>query len=316
MFTYIIPFGKTFDDVGFTYKIPDFLKSGIKLGQIVEFELKNEITYGVIYEFVDLNIENTFVIKEILSIKNDFVFISNYRLELLKFISKNYFTPIHNSLSLFIPKNLIDKVKKEKIDLYKQNLYKYNYDFPLELTSKQQDIYENILKSENNKILLFGVTGSGKTEIYIKLIKKYLDEGKQTLFLIPEIILGNQIYTKIKKVFGDDVIILNSTITETQKTKYFLDIYHNNAKIILGTRSSLFYPYNNLGLIIIDEEHDNSYISDQSPRYNAVEIANKISELNNSKLLLASGTPSVNSMYKGIKKEYNLLNLLDKYKKN
>ena len=163
--------------------------------------------------------------------------------------------------------------------------------------------------------MLFWVTWSWKTEIYINLIKKYIDEWKQVLFLIPEIILWNQISSKVKKVFWNDVILINSTITETQKTKYFIDIYHNKAKVILWTRSTLFYPFNNLWLIIIDEEHDNSYVSDQSPRYNAIEIANKITDINNNKLLLASGTPSINSMYKAINKEYELLNLLDKYKK-
>ena len=109
MYSYIIPFWKTFDDVWFTYKIPDFLKSGIKLWMIVEIELKNEIQLGVVYEIFEKNekIEDDFVVKEIISIKNENIFISNYRIELLKFISKNYFTPIHNSLSLFFPKNLI-----------------------------------------------------------------------------------------------------------------------------------------------------------------------------------------------------------------
>lgn len=315
MYAYIIPFWKTFDDVWFTYKIPDFLKSGIKLWQVVEIELKNEIVNGIIYEIVaELKSWDDFKIKEILSIKYDFIFVWNYRVELMKFISKNYFTPIHNSLWLFLPKNLVEKIKKWKVDTSKVKDYNYTFYFPLQLTSKQNNIYNEIIASKNNKILLFWVTWSWKTEIYIKLIKKYLDEDKQVLFLIPEIILWNQIFTKVKKVFWNDVIILNSTISEAVKTKYFFDIYHNKAKIILWTRSALFYPYNNLWLIIIDEEHDNSYVSDQSPRYNAVEVANKISDISKVKLLLASWTPSINSMYKWIKKEYNLLNLLEKYK--
>jgi len=317
MYSYIIPFWKTFDDVWFTYKIPDFLKSGIKLWMIVEIELKNEIQLGVVYEIFEKNekIEDDFVVKEIISIKNENIFISNYRIELLKFISKNYFTPIHNSLSLFLPKNLVEKVKKEKLNFDKVNDYNYNFDFKLNLSTAQKKVYDDIISSQNNKILLFWVTWSWKTEIYINLIKKYIDEWKQVLFLIPEIILWNQISSKVKKVFWNDVILINSTITETQKTKYFIDIYHNKAKVILWTRSTLFYPFNNLWLIIIDEEHDNSYVSDQSPRYNAIEIANKITDINNNKLLLASGTPSINSMYKAINKEYELLNLLDKYKK-
>jgi primosomal protein N' (replication factor Y) len=134
------------------------------------------------------------------------------------------------------------------------------------------------------------------------------------LFLIPEIILTNQLSNKIKNVFWKEVIIINSTITDATKTKYWINIYNVDSKIIIWTRSALFYPYNNLWLIIIDEEHDNSYISDSAPRYNAIEVAEKISELNWNKLVIASGTPSIKSMYKAIKWDYEIVNLLKKYK--
>ena len=107
----------------------------------------------------------------------------------------------------------------------------------------------------------------------------------------------------------------NSKFSEAKKTEYFLDIASWNAKIVIWTRSALFYPFSDLWIIIIDEEHDNSYISDQTPRYNAIEIANKISDLSWCKLLLASWTPSVNSMYKAINWDYKLLNLFEKFKK-
>jgi primosomal protein N' (replication factor Y) len=165
--------------------------------------------------------------------------------------------------------------------------------------------------------LLFWVTWSWKTEIYIKLINDVIRTWKQALLLIPEIILWNQTLEKIKKVFWNDVIIINSTVSEAKKTKYFLDILHNKAKIILWTRSALFYPYDNLWLIIIDEEHDNSYISEKAPKYSSVEVAEKIVEISwkeGVKLLLASGTPSIDSMYFGVKGKYELVSLLEKYK--
>jgi primosomal protein N' (replication factor Y) len=278
-------------------------------------------------------------------------------------------------LSLFLPKNLIEKIWKGKLDFEERkyseimsfwhvkrvqcklqsesikiwkhlnstaklavspfplprgkglgdgSVYSYTFNFSNTLTQNQEKVYNDIKSSKNNKILLFWVTWSWKTEIYIKLIKDTLEAWKQSLFLIPEIILWNQILDKIKEVFWKDVIIINSTITEAQKTKYFLDILHNQAKIILWTRSALFYPYdNNLWLIIIDEEHDNSYISEKAPRYNAVEVAEKIAEISwklkaeswkEIKLLLASGTPSINSMYNWVKGKYELINLLEKYR--
>jgi primosomal protein N' (replication factor Y) len=163
--------------------------------------------------------------------------------------------------------------------------------------------------------LLYGITWSGKTEIYIKRIQQQLENNKQSLLLIPEIILSNQLSTKIKQVFWDDVLIINSTVSAAKRTSYWMDIYTGKAKIIVWTRSALFYPYNNLWLIIVDEEHDNSYVSDQAPRFHSLDIVNKISDILRIPLLLASGTPSVTTMYKSIKWEYKQVTLLEKYKR-
>lgn len=315
MFWFIAPFKRSFDEIGFIYKIPEKFLKETKVWQIVKIPFWNAEIFWVIYEIFEnppKNFEKS-KIKEISQIQNEKSFINWYRIELLKFISENYFTAIHNSLNLFLPKNLIEKVKKGKLT-QKEKAYKY---FSLKnnnLTKKQEQLFLEIYNSKEKKILLFWVTGSWKTEIYIKLIQKYLSENKQVLFLIPEIILTNQIAQRLKNFFWEDLIVLNSTVSEAKKTQYFLDIESWNAKIIIWTRSAIFYPFSNLALIIIDEEHDNSYISDQSPRYNTLEIANKITELNWNKLLLASWTPSINSMYKAINWEYKLLNLLEKFK--
>lgn len=316
MFAFVVPFWKSFDDIWFTYKIPENLKEKIREGQIVEIPFWKEKVIWFLYETFEKIPEkmDESKIKEIISIVSENIFLNYYRIELLKFISKNYFTPIHNSLSLFFPRNLIEKIKKWKLEI-KTSEYNYFSDENKVLTKAQEKIFEEIIRSEENKFLLFWVTGSWKTEIYIKLIEENLKNWKQSLLLIPEIILTNQISERLKKYFWNDLIILNSTVSEAKKTKYFLDIFENKAKIIIWTRSALFYPFADLWLIIIDEEHDNSYISDQTPRYNSIEIANKITDLVWNKLLLASWTPSINSMYKGIKGEYKLLSLLEKFRK-
>lgn len=315
MFAFVVPFWKSFDEIWFTYKIPENLKEKIREGQIVEIPFWKEKVIWFLYETFEKIPEkmDESKIKEIISIVSENIFLNYYRIELLKFISKNYFTPIHNSLSLFFPRNLIEKIKKWKLEI-KTSEYNYFSDENKVLTKAQEKIFEEIIRSEENKFLLFWVTGSWKTEIYIKLIEENLKNWKQSLLLIPEIILTNQISERLKKYFWNDLIILNSTVSEAKKTKYFLDIFENKAKIIIWTRSALFYPFADLWLIIIDEEHDNSYISDQTPRYNSIEIANKITDLVWNKLLLASWTPSINSMYKGIKGEYKLLSLLEKFK--
>ncbi len=319
MLAIISTFSKTFDEVGLVYFVPTFLESEIKIGMIVEVPLKEKIEIWVVLniqtqENLWLDIE-TSKIKSLISIKNTNIFIGSYRTELLKFIAKHYFTPIHNSTSLFFPKNLRDKIIKDKIK-FENNQYDYEYNYKKTLTIEQKKAYDEIISSKNNKILLHGVTWSWKTEIYIKLIKDNLEKKKQSLLLIPEIILTNQLQARLKEIFWEQVITINSSITEATKTKYWIDIHLNNAKIIIWTRSALFYPYNNLWLIIVDEEHDNSYTSDVSPRYSSIEIAEKITDLNKNLLILWSWTPSINIMYKSLKGNYKLISLLNKYTLN
>ena len=316
MFATIIPFKNSFDDTWLTYVVPKSLESDLKVWQIVEIPFKNKTDLWLVFSLEKDSPEwiKKDKIKEIIALNNENIFISWYRLNLIKFISEYYFSLIHNSLNLFLPKNLREKLYKKKLKFNESREYKYEYKEKNDLTNKQREIYNKILESKNNKILLFWVTWSWKTEIYIKLIKKALDEWKQSLFLIPEIILWNQILERIQKVFWKDVIIINSTVAEAQKTKYFLDIFHNKAKIILGTRSAIFYPYNNLWLIIMDEEHDTSYISDNSPRYNSLQVLDKIAELKPEiKLIKWSWTPDINSMYLWLKGKYEVINLLEKY---
>ena len=318
MYCIVSPFSKTFDDFWLIYFVPNFLEAEIKIWQIVEIPIKNLIEVWVILNILN-NLDNLKIdyniskIKALISIKNPNIFLNNYQKILLPWISKYYFSLIHNSVNLLFPKNIKAKILNWKIDLSKTREYLYTFLANKNLSNLQDDALKKINNSKTNKILFYWLTWSWKTEIFINLIKKYLDTWKQSLLLVPEIILTTQIFNRIKEIFWDDVLIINSTITDANKTKYFIDIYNSSAKIIVWTRSALFYPYNNLWLIIIDEEHDNSYISDNSPRYNTIEVAEKITELNWNKLILASGTPSFKSMYKSIRKNYEIVNLLEKF---
>ena len=318
MYCLVCPFSKTFDEVWVTYSVPDFLNDDIKIWQIVEISFNKKNILWIVLDLTNnLNIDfDKDKILEIIKIKNENIFLSWYRVELIKWIAKYYFTAIHNSFSLFIPKNLKEKIIKDKLDFNKGYKLDYSFNYTNKLSVTQKNAYNEIINSKNNKILLYWLTWSWKTEIYINLIKENLDNNKQSLFLIPEIILTNQLADKIKNIFWDEVLIINSTITEAKKTQNWLKINNNDAKIVIWTRSALFYPYNNLWLIIIDEEHDNSYISDSSPRYNSIKIAEKITELNWNKLILWSWTPSINSMYKAITNKYKLVSLLNTYNKD
>lgn len=315
MFATISPFSQSFDDIWFTYKIPENLSNILKIWMIVKIPFWKKEIFWVVLDILQNTEFDEKKVKEILSIYSENIFLNNYQVKLLKWISIYYFCLIHTSTSLFFPKNLVWKIVKNKFQ-FKENIKKleYKFDYKKKLNQNQKEIFDRIIKSEKNKFLLYWVTGSWKTEIYINLIKHYLDLGKQSLLLVPEIILTNQIFDRIKEVFGEEVLILNSTVSDGKKTKFWEEIYNCNAKIIIWTRSSLFYPYNNLWIIIVDEEHDNSYISDSSPRYDSIEVVEKITSLIWIKLLLWSWTPKINHLYKWLKWEFEVLNLFSEYK--
>lgn len=161
----------------------------------------------------------------------------------------------------------------------------------------------------DKKFLLFGVTGSGKTHVFFEMFDEILKKGKQCLLLVPEIALTPQMTTLVKNRFPETVAIMHSRLTPAQRYSEYLKIQRGEARIVLGARSALFMPFKELGIIVVDEEHENSYKSSQSPRYNAVEVANKISDLTGCDLVLASATPSAETYYRAMIGEYRLLTL-------
>lgn len=177
----------------------------------------------------------------------------------------------------------------------------------------------------NKTVLLQGVTGSGKTEIYIQLIKDTLQKNRQVLFLIPEIALTTQLITRLRAVFGELVGVYHSRFSENERVEIWNNVLHqksddatttNKYRIILGARSSLFLPYSDLGLIIIDEEHDNSFKQhDPSPRYNARDAGLYLSSLHKANVLLGSATPSLESYYNASQDKYTLVKLAQQFVK-
>jgi primosomal protein N' (replication factor Y) len=207
------------------------------------------------------------------------------------------------------------------------------------LSSLQQEAYEKTKAGfkENKPVLLHGVTGSGKTEIYIQLIKDNLKHDKQVLFLIPEIALTTQLITRLRAVFGEQVGVYHSRFSENERVEIWNNILEgakdtehktqdegseeietknkkHQYKIILGARSCLFLPFKNLGLIIVDEEHDNSFKQhDPSPRYHARDAALYLATLHKASVLLGSATPSIESYYNAEQQKYSLVELNSQY---
>ena len=236
------------------------------------------------------------------------------QIEVLELLLKEEL-PLRNFSSASI-KSLIDKGIVEKV--YKEE-YRYkndNVDRKVnELNEFQKEAYEKIIKSEKDVILLNGVTGSGKTEIYMTLIDKVLKEGKEAIMLVPEISLTPQIIDRFRSHFREDIAILHSALSPGEKFDEYRKILRKEVKIVVGARSAIFAPFTNIGIIIIDEEHSNTYKQDHNPRYNAIEVAFLRGKTYNAKVVLGSATPTIES-YARAKKDYYELIKLDKRANN
>lgn len=187
-----------------------------------------------------------------------------------------------------------------------------------ELNEFQQETYEAIKTSfEKHEVtLLQGVTGSGKTEIYVKLIKEVLAKGKQVLFLLPEIALTTQIISRLQNYFGTQISVFHSKYSMNERVEVWNNVleYKPKAQIILGARSSIFLPFSNLGLIVVDEEHESSYKQfEPNPRYNARDAAIVLAYQHKAKLLLGSATPSLESSYNADQKKYGFVSLTRRF---
>jgi primosomal protein N' (replication factor Y) len=211
---------------------------------------------------------------------------SQQNIETAKFISQYYVCSLGEALSVFTP---FDK----RLILEEQNI-EINDDITLSLNQEQALEFCN-----NNKTsLLFANTGSGKTEVYIKLIKQTILDNKQAILLMPEISLTPQMEKRLQKVFGSAIALWHSKITKKKKEAILEGIQSGSIKLIAGARSALFLPLKDLGLIIVDEEHDESYKSDQKPRYHAKDLSIYLGSNYNIQVVLGSATPSITSFNK------------------
>lgn len=177
-----------------------------------------------------------------------------------------------------------------------------------ELTSDQENVYNEFLNSDKRIFELFGVTGSGKTEVYLHLARHYLSMGKQVLIMVPEISLTPQMINRVKERFND-VIFYHSALSDNERYAQYKKVKENKISIVVGTRSSIFLPFNDLGLIIVDEEHDTSYKQDNVPCYYGKNVVIKRCIDFDCKAIFASATPSLDSYTRALKGEYGLLRL-------
>ncbi len=298
-----LPIEKTF-----YYKIPEKLNVSKYLRVIVNF--KNEEKVGLvlnIFKEEDLNVD--FELKEVKELIDENPIITDIHVEIAKMMKERYFCSLGEAFFSFLP---TEKKSKE---------FRYNFCFAKigfkKLTEEQYNVFKTIktslVNSKSDVFLIHGVTGSGKTEIYKYLVKSALELGKSAILLVPEISLTPQNLERFYDCFGDKVALYHSKMTKSERLYEWKRALSGEARVIIGPRSALFLPVLNLGIIIIDEEHDSSYKSNNTPRYHARDVAIYRSKKENIPLVLGSATPQLETYYYALSKRYVLLELKNRF---
>lgn len=216
-----------------------------------------------------------------------------------------------NSISKYKLNKLIENglLEVEEEIVFRYNNRTYNIDFEKELTAQQKQVLDEYINSSDNLFLLKGVTGSGKTEVYMRMVEDALNKGKSAIVLVPEISLTPQMIERFKGRFGKDVALFHSKLSDGERFDEWFRVKSGKAKLVIGARSATFLPVKNLGLIIIDEEHENTYKSDQNPKYQTKEVAEFLSNQKGCKVVLGTATPTIETFYRALIGELKLLEL-------
>ena len=276
-------------DKSFSYRIPEDMVLHVGDPVLVPFGRGKKKAYVLsIHERVCFPEEK---IKDIDSVLDKEFSVEEELLSLAVWMSREYGTGLNQCLKTVIPvKKKVKKRGKATKLLWKAE------EAPLSLTKEQANVLEGIklaFSKGEKAALLFGVTGSGKTEVYLKLMEEIIRKGKEVIFLIPEISLSFQTRSRIEKRFPGLVSVLHSKMSQGERAESMEKCRSGEVKILMGPRSALFAPFSNLGLIIMDEEQDRSYKSEQAPRYETRDVIRKRGELSSCPVLFGSATPSV-----------------------
>lgn len=222
-----------------------------------------------------------------------------------KQVSYSYLKKINLSVDTLIKNGVL---VKEKVEVYRLN-NNYSLKEKYALTPDQEKVYKQVDLDKFQTYLLYGVTGSGKTEVYMELIEDVIKKGKEAIVLIPEISLTPQTVRRFIERFGQVVAVLHSGLSDSEKYDEYRKIRKGEVKIVIGARSAIFAPLENIGIIVIDEEHSTSYKQENMPRYDAIEVAKKRGEYHNCPVILGSATPTLESFSRTLKNVYTLLKL-------
>lgn len=288
------------------YRIPNELAADVKVGSLVEVPFRNQKNFGIVFETSNIATYDTKKIKSIASVKiKEPIFDATF-LEFLRWLSKRYLYPIGEVVETAIPSSIressVKVLEKGLLALEKPAAPKkakkaadVNDEKAIQLNSDQLGAINNVLSKKEGTTLVWGVTGSGKTEVYLKIIEEKLKAGFGAIVLVPEISLTPQLTQRFEKRFPGLISVFHSDQKSTDTRKAWLKSYLGQSRIAIGPRSALFAPIRNLGVVIIDEEHDSSYKQEERLKYHAREAAAALCQLRKIPLVLGSATPSVES---------------------
>ncbi len=299
-------------DMMYTYLAPDTVKVGDFA--YVPFGNANKLRRGLIIEILDDSDLDKRKVKTVDHV-DEIVSLSEEMITTCMWMRQRYGIKYYDAISCFMPKgNLPPKPSK----LRPIDAFKGEFENGHELTSEQKsvcnEIGQSIRKNQQSNFLIHGITGSGKTKIYIQMTQAALDMSKKVIMLVPEISLTKQVIDRYVGKFGKDKIaILHSKLTPKQRFEEWQRIRTGKVDIVIGARMAVFAPLDNIGLIIMDEEHESTYKSDMSPKYETVDIALKRLLYHKGVMILGSATPSVTSYYRTKQGIYKLLELKNRY---
>ena len=299
-------------DKPYSYIIPDdyidISQPGMRV--LVPFGRGNKKVEAVILSVT--NESDLSKLKSIDSYLDEKPIFSNEHLKLALWMSDRFFCTVYDALKTMLPSTMPGKRRSKNTPERKKRLFGYHID-DITLNTEQLSVLKEmipLLKSNNPEAaLLYGITGSGKTFVYIKLIDISISLGKTAICLVPEIALTPQVVDTFSAFFGDTVAVIHSALTPRQRFDEWNRIRTGDVKVVVGTRSAIFAPLNNIGLIVIDEEQEHTYKSEQAPRYHARDIAKFRATYAGALLLLSSATPSIESMYAAKTGKYKLLQI-------
>jgi len=288
----------------FTYKIPGQMNILPGMRVVVNFGGRKMTGFvSSIHNKLPEGIE----LKDIESLIDDEPIYDDRIIRLAEYVSDSYLSSVGEALGKALPSGESSRSRP------RASRVRQIQDSTISLTGKQKDIYEKIKSSGKGAHLIFGITGSGKTEVYMKAAIDAVSKGLSVIYLVPEITLSSQIHERLYKVFGENLIVYHSHLTPNQRLSNWKKFYRGEAMIAVGTRSAVFLQCPKLGLIIVDEEHDSSYKEQSTPRYNARRVAFYRGETENATLILGSATPSIETLYAAERGKIELHRLDERY---